>query len=108
MHPAFVLHGSSSYGHRDPRLNLVNEADGTPLLRTTGSLPRCASEWNGDRIYDLVGNIDEWVEAEKGAAFVGGFYARSTREGCEARVGSHAPAYYDYSTGGRCCKDASP
>jgi formylglycine-generating enzyme len=103
IHPALALHGASSYGHRDPRLNLVEEADGTLLLRRTGSMPGCASEWNGDRIYDLVGNIDEWVEAEKGA-FLGGFYARSTREGCEARIGSHPAPYYDYSTGARCCK----
>lgn len=105
IHPAMVLHAASWYGHRDPRLNLVEEVEGDPLLRLTGATPSCASEWDGDRIYDMVGNLDEWVDDEKGL-FLGGFYARSTREGCEARVGSHAPAYYDYSTGTRCCKDA--
>jgi hypothetical protein len=103
VHPAEVLHGSASYGHRDPRLNLLFEADGGPLLRLTGGSPGCASSWGSDRIYDMVGNIDEWVEAEP-PVFVGGFYARSTREGCEAKVGSHAAAYYDYSTGTRCCR----
>lgn len=107
VHPALLLHGASWYGHRDPRLNLVDEADGSPLLRATGSTATCASEWEGDRVYDMAGNMDEWVDAER-AAFLGGFYARSTREGCEARVGSHAPAYYDYSTGSRCCKNAHP
>lgn len=102
IHPAFALHGSASYGHRDPRLNLVDARPGVPLLRPTGTLRSCASEWNGDRIYDMVGNIDEWVEAEK-AEFLGGFYARGTREGCDAHVRAHVAAYYDYSTGGRCC-----
>jgi hypothetical protein len=106
IHPAWVLHGASWYGHRDPRLNLVQEADGSPLLTLTGSMSGCAAAWGADRVYDLVGNLDEWIEDENGA-FLGGFYARSTREGCEARVGSHAPAYYDYSTGSRCCKDAA-
>ena len=103
LHPAFALHGSASYGHRDPRLNLVENSEGRALLRPTGATPQCASRWNGDRIYDLVGNIDEWVDAEK-AQFLGGFYARGTREGCEAHVRSHVAAYYDYSTGGRCCR----
>jgi formylglycine-generating enzyme required for sulfatase activity len=105
-HPAFVLHGNSSLGHRDPRLNLVVEGEKNPLLRLTGATPKCASPWNGDAVYDMVGNIDEWVEGEKAPAFVGGFYARSTTKGCEAIVDSHAPAYYDYSTGARCCKAA--
>ena len=105
-HPAFVLHGNSSLGHRDPRLNLLVENDRDPLLRLTGATPKCASTWNGDAIYDMVGNVDEWVEGEKAPAFVGGFYARSTTKGCEAIVDSHAPIYYDYSTGARCCKAA--
>jgi hypothetical protein len=53
----------------------------------------------------MVGNLDEWVEGETRPVFVGGFYARSTTKGCEARVDSHAPAYYDYSLGTRCCLD---
>lgn len=103
IHPATVLHASASYGHRDPRLNLVVEPGQGPLLRLTGATPSCASRWGTDRIYDMVGNIDEWVEDEAGL-FLGGFYARSTREGCESRVSAHPPAYYDYSTGARCCR----
>lgn len=102
IHPAQVLHGSPSLGHRDPRLNLIFEGE-APLLRTTGETSACASRWEDDRIYDMVGNIDEWVEE---GMFVGGFYARSTTNGCEAKVSVHAPIYYDYSTGARCCRDA--
>jgi formylglycine-generating enzyme required for sulfatase activity len=107
VHPAMTLHGASWYGHRDPRLNLVVEPGEGPLLRLTGATPSCASRWGVDRVYDMVGNIDEWVEAET-PLFVGGFYARSTREGCESRVSSHAPLYYDYSTGTRCCRAPLP
>ncbi len=102
LHPAAVLHGHASIGHTDPRLNLVIEPSGGPLLRTTGASSGCASDWHGTPLFDMVGNLDEWVEDERGL-FLGGFYARSTTQGCEARVASHAPVYYDYSTGTRCC-----
>ncbi|MCC6215021.1 MAG: hypothetical protein IT376_09140 [Polyangiaceae bacterium] len=102
-HPAAILHGSASLGLLDPRLNLVHEG-AAPLLERTGARPACASAWRGDRAFDLVGNLDEWVDDEK-PAFVGGFYARAGRKGCDARISSHAPAYFDYSTGARCCRD---
>jgi hypothetical protein len=51
----------------------------------------------------MVGNLDEWVDDPDGA-FLGGFYARGTAEGCDARVGVHAPEYFDYSLGVRCCR----
>lgn len=105
VHPAGALHGSASYGHRDPRLNLVDEPGVGPLLRLTGATARCVSHWHGDRIFDMVGNVDEWVDDPYGL-FLGGFYARSTREGCESRVSAHPPIYYDYSTGVRCCRAA--
>lgn len=105
VHPAFVLHENSSIGHRDPRLNLVTYDGEHSLLRRTGATPTCASRWGADAIYDMVGNLDEWVEGEK-PRFVGGFYARPTSKGCESSVTNHAAIYSDYSTGTRCCKDA--
>ncbi|HEV8245430.1 MAG TPA: SUMF1/EgtB/PvdO family nonheme iron enzyme [Polyangiaceae bacterium] len=104
FHPAAVLHENSSLGHRDPRLNLIVEAGKDPLLRPTGATPSCASEWSEGKLYDMVGNLDEWVEADP-PEFVGGFYARMTTQGCEAKVSSHAALYYDYSTGARCCRN---
>jgi formylglycine-generating enzyme len=106
LHPAHVLHGNASLGHRDPRLNLVVEAGKDPLLRTTGATPTCASPWQSDRIFDMVGNLDEWIEDDSGI-FVGGFYARSTTKTCDAEISGHTPQYYDYSTGTRCCRDPS-
>jgi len=101
-HPAVVLYGDASRNHLDPRLNLA-EGETGPLLRKTGGTPLCRSEWGQDAIYDMVGNLDEWVDDERGA-FQGGFYSRSTREGCDAKITVHPPAYADYSLGVRCCK----
>jgi len=101
-HPAQILHGDMSTGHLDPRLNLVEGSAG-PLLRKTGATESCRSVWGSDAVYDMVGNIDEWVDAPVGA-FLGGFYSRSTREGCDSKVSSHPRAYFDYSLGVRCCQ----
>ena len=103
-HPATLLHENPSLGHLDPRLDRVPGRKG-PLLRATGESPRCASRWGDDAVYDLVGNLDEWLDDPAGA-FAGGFYARSTRNGCDAFVGAHPKSYLDYSTGVRCCGDA--
>jgi formylglycine-generating enzyme required for sulfatase activity len=102
VHPASTLHGRDVLGELDPRMNLV-ERDGSRLLFPTGNMPDCASRWEDDRIYDMVGNLDEWIEDASGV-FLGGFYARETRHGCDARIDLHSPDYYDYSLGTRCCR----
>jgi hypothetical protein len=108
LHPAATLHDHAGMGHHDPRLNrVVDPESGHTLLRVTGSLPRCASVWGDDALFDMVGNLDEWVD-EKGGGFAGGFYARGSEAGCESLITVHPPAYSDYSTGIRCCKDAAP
>jgi hypothetical protein len=101
-HPAATLHGNAAIGHLDPRLNLVKD-DGEPMLRMTGSTPRCVSRWGNDGIYDMVGNLDEWVD-HRGGAFAGGFYSRSTRKGCASVITVHPRRYFDYSVGARCCR----
>lgn len=105
-HPAAVLHGLSSSGHLDPRLNLLRIAADAPVLRLTGASQACASRWGADAIYDMVGNVDEWVD-DPGGVFRGGFYARRTTSGCEARIQNHSSTYFSYSTGARCCRDAA-
>ena len=99
-HPAAKLHGDASREHLDPRLGLVQGERG-PLLRRTGETPECRSVWGADGVFDMVGNLDEWV-ADGG--FVGGFFSRGTREGCDARGATHPGYYFDYSLGGRCCR----
>ncbi len=108
MHPAYELHGNSSVGHLDPRLHLVLEEGKSPLLELTGARASCTSLVGSspaaaaDVVYDMVGNLDEWIADDEGT-FLGGFYSRSTREGCEAKIENHAPTYADYSLGTRCC-----
>ncbi|HTJ81774.1 MAG TPA: SUMF1/EgtB/PvdO family nonheme iron enzyme, partial [Polyangiaceae bacterium] len=104
-HPAALLHDNASIGHLDPRLDALSYP-GAPRPFPAGSIPTCASRWGDDAIYDMVGNIDEWVD-EKGGAFAGGFFARGTTNGCEAIVTAHPESYLDYSTGVRCCRDAA-
>ncbi len=105
VHPAAMLHDNPSIGHLDPRLNRVR-VQGETLLQPTGESPLCRSRWGEDAIYDMVGNLDEWID-EGAGAFAGGFYARSTRAGCDAVITAHPKSYLDYSTGVRCCKDAT-
>jgi len=102
-HPASILYGNASLGHWDPRLNQVT-VDGTTLLRQTGETPKCRSAWGDDGVYDMVGNLDEWVEDDK-STFVGGFYARDTFRGCDAQVSKHPPIFFDFTTGVRCCAE---
>ena len=106
LHPAQELHGDASQGHLDPRLNLVREENGAPLLRRTGSLESCHSAWGSDTAWDMNGNLDEWVDDEHGR-FDGGFFSRSKRDGCESSVAAHPRTYFDYSTGVRCCADVT-
>ncbi|MCA9628928.1 MAG: SUMF1/EgtB/PvdO family nonheme iron enzyme [Myxococcales bacterium] len=105
-HPAHVLHDDASRGHLDPRLNQVSSSAG-PLLRKTGATPECRSRWGNDAVYDMVGNLDEWID-DPGGVFVGGFFSRSTKNGCLASVHAHPPEYYDYSLGVRCCFSQVP
>lgn len=102
VHPARRLHDDASMGHLDPRLNQVAD-EGRPLLRKTGETTTCVSRWGTDGIHDMVGNLDEWVDDPSGR-FLGGFYSRDTKSGCDASVSAHAYSYFDYSLGTRCCR----
>jgi formylglycine-generating enzyme required for sulfatase activity len=97
------------------------------FLARSGEYKDCVGDTG---VYDLVGNLHEWVSDEAGPAvmaslktdgaarqwqpwakgngiFMGGFY--STREehgpGCRFITVAHEPKYHDYSTGFRCCAD---
>ncbi len=103
-HPAQLLHGDASKYHLDPRLGLAQDEQG-PLLRPTGATARCRSAWGEDALFDMVGNVDEWIDDADGT-FLGGFYSRGTKLGCAAAIELHGPEYLDYSLGTRCCRDA--
>lgn len=102
-HPSAMLHGNAARFHDDPRNNFI-ASEGRTLLEKTGSSPRCASKWGDDAIMDMVGNLDEWVDDPNGI-FVGGFYSRGTKGGCNSRIDAHPRGYSDYSIGARCCAD---
>ena len=90
----------------DPRLNQIPNG-----LARTGAYPRCVST---EGVYDLVGNLAEWVgdapDQLGHARFRGGHYgeAMANGPGCLYVTSAHEPEYHDYSVGFRCCADSVP
>jgi sulfatase modifying factor 1 len=82
----------------DPRLN---QLDGT--LTRTGERSECTNEYG---VYDMVGNLHEWVDDPDGT-FQGGYYLDThiNGDGCYYRTTAHPMSHLDYSTGFRCCAD---
>jgi sulfatase modifying factor 1 len=82
----------------DPRLN---QLEGT--LTKTGERSSCT---NGYGVYDMVGNVHEWVDDPDGT-FQGGYYLDThlNGDGCHYRTTAHPISHHDYSTGFRCCAD---
>ncbi len=80
----------------DPR---ANQMDNT--VEMTGAAESCTNDYG---VHDMVGNVHEWTDD---GSFRGGYYldTKLNGEGCDYRTTAHAPAYYDYSTGFRCCAD---
>jgi formylglycine-generating enzyme len=127
-HLLSMLHGSDarvwSYetAFNDPEL------DRRPgFLAETGEYSGCATKAG---IFDLVGNLHEWVADRVDASiaqklplrpgvraridrnrgkgvFMGGFFSTTNEHGngCEFVTMAHERTYHDYSTGFRCCKD---
>jgi formylglycine-generating enzyme required for sulfatase activity len=88
------------YFMNDPRLHELPRS-----VEAAGARAECVSEAG---VYDLVGNLHEWVADPEGT-FVGGFFMDTFQngEGCEYRTTAHRRSYHDYSTGFRCCLDAA-
>lgn len=99
------------------------------FLARTAQYARCVTE---EGVYDLAGNLQEWVAAtadyrfmrrllrdhveredqplEVGnGVFVGGFFStlREHGPGCLYTTVAHEASYHDYSTGFRCCANPS-
>jgi hypothetical protein len=98
--PMIVLYSGERTARtmNDPR---ANQQDNTVEL--TGAVESCTNEYG---VHDMVGNVHEWTAD---GSFRGGYYldTKLNGEGCDYRTTAHAPAYYDYSTGFRCCADAA-
>lgn len=84
----------------DPRLN---QLEGT--LARTGERSGCTNEYG---VFDMVGNLHEWVDDPDGT-FQGGYYLDThlNGDGCYYRTTAHAISHNDYSTGFRCCADVA-
>jgi len=70
-------------------------------LLPTGSKTACVTP---EGVYDMVGNVHEWTASSRGT-FRGGYYGdtRLNGRGCDYVTVGHDAAYWDYSTGFRCC-----
>jgi sulfatase modifying factor 1 len=81
----------------DPRLHELPDT-----VASTGGHGECRNEYG---VYDLVGNLHEWISDPEGT-FVGGFFMDTIRngEGCSYKTTAHDARYHDYSTGFRCCQ----
>jgi sulfatase modifying factor 1 len=84
----------------DPRLN---QLEGT--LARTGERTGCTNEYG---VFDMVGNLHEWVDDPEGT-FQGGYYLDThlNGDGCYYRTTAHPLSHNDYSTGFRCCADVA-
>ena len=62
-------------------------------------------------IYDMMGNVEEWVTSRKTrkhkGSLMGGFWAKPWT-GCRGTNDAHGPSFAFYETGFRCCKDPKP
>lgn len=102
-HPVVDLFGTNqgvwdSAHMNDPR---INQQPNT--VAPSAQFDQCVTPTG---VYDLHGNLHEWVGDADGV-FRGGFYADASINGagCRYRTGAHSRSYHDYSTGFRCCAD---
>jgi hypothetical protein len=76
------------------------------LLTPSGSKEACVSPFG---VYDMVGNIDEFVVNESGHPYISGLmggHVFGVRNACRPMTEAHGPNFSWYETGGRCCSDA--
>jgi len=75
------------------------------LLVPSGSRPACVSDYG---VYDMAGNIDEWVVNESGKPYLSGLkggHVFGVRNASRPMTEAHGPAFSWYETGTRGCAD---
>jgi len=73
------------------------------LLVFSGTMPRCVSPFG---VFDMVGNLDEWVVNESGSPYVSGLksgHVFGVRNACRPMTEAHGPTFAWYETGTRGC-----
>lgn len=81
----------------------ANADSRTGRPRATGGAPQCRTKAG---VYDLAGNVAEWVEATDDKAFlIGGDYRAEERSNCVRSDNSFGPGHRNHSIGFRCCAD---
>jgi formylglycine-generating enzyme len=85
-------------GMNNPLINQLPQS-----LLPTGERAECTNAYG---VFDMVGNLHEWVDDPSGT-FRGGYYMDTTQngDGCGYATTAHGFTYHDYSTGFRCCMD---
>lgn len=108
-HPVDVLFRRTAPPGADPESKWSTRSMNDPRLHelprsvaATGTFPECVNDYG---VFDMVGNLHEWV-ADRAGTFAGGFFMDTFRngEGCEYATTAHDYDYHDYSTGFRCCR----
>jgi sulfatase modifying factor 1 len=103
--PVIALFGRTRWNWNTMNRPELNQLSGT--LAKTGEHAGCT---NGYGVFDMVGNLHEWVADARGT-FTGGYYQDVASVGHGAGCGyvttAHEARYHDYSTGFRCCAAAN-
>ncbi|MBK9644280.1 MAG: SUMF1/EgtB/PvdO family nonheme iron enzyme [Deltaproteobacteria bacterium] len=104
-HPVVDYFGTSDGVWDTTHMNDAGINQQADSLAASGDFPACVTP---EGVLDLHGNLHEWVNDADGT-FRGGFYAdaKINGTGCEYRTTAHSRDYHDYSTGFRCCADAT-
>jgi len=77
------------------------------MLVPSGSMSRCVSPYG---IYDMPGNVDEWVINETGKPYVSGLkggHIFGVRNACRPMTEAHGPTFSWYESSVRGCKSIS-
>ena len=105
--PSILFGMQSSVINAEANFNspLLNQTPG--YLAKTGEYAACVNEYG---VFDLDGNLHEWVSDQLWAAghravFMGAFFSSTAKDGpgCQHVSRRHSPLYRDYSIGFRCC-----
>jgi len=92
-------------GSNDPK---VRDAEAKRLWQgePSGTRPSCVSPYG---VFDMTGNVDEWVVNESGAPHQSGLkggHWGPVRNRCRPMTTSHDEGFSFYQIGFRCCADA--